>query len=119
MRRPLSPDALTIGVARRFATDTRANLLLQDLGALSALVNDPRAPAQLIFAGNSHPLDVPSKTVLQQVAQLTRGARSVGKVAFVEDDDVDVGRDLVQGARRPAQLGRSLGAEYSGRLQPS
>ena len=97
MRRLLSPDALTIGFARRFATYKRANLLLQDLEGLSALVNDPRMPVQLIFAGKSHPLDVPGKTVLQQVAQLTRDARFVGKIVFVEDYDIDVGRHLVQG----------------------
>ena len=42
LRRALSPDALTIGFARRFATYKRANLLLQDLEALASLVNHPR-----------------------------------------------------------------------------
>ena len=56
-----SPDALTIGFARRFATYKRANLLLQDLEALAALVNHPQMPVQLIFAGKAHPLDRPGK----------------------------------------------------------
>jgi starch phosphorylase len=97
MRRALSPDALTIGFARRFATYKRANLLLQDIEALAALVNHPRMPVQLVFAGKAHPLDTPGKTVLQQIAQLTRDPRFLGKVVFVEDYDIDVGRHLVQG----------------------
>ena len=44
LRRALSPDALTIGFARRFATYKRANLLLQDLEALDAL-RQPSADA--------------------------------------------------------------------------
>jgi len=97
LRRALSPDALTIGFARRFATYKRANLLLQDLEMLEGLVNNAQMPVQLIFAGKAHPLDAPGKTVLQQVAQLTRDPRFLGKIVFVEDYDIDVGRHLVQG----------------------
>jgi starch phosphorylase len=97
LRRALSPDALTIGFARRFATYKRANLLLEDFESLEALVNHPRMPVQLVFAGKSHPLDSPGKTVLQQVARLAREPRFLGKIVFIEDYDIDVGRYLVQG----------------------
>jgi starch phosphorylase len=97
LQRALSPDTLTIGFARRFATYKRANLLLRDLEALAGLINHPRMPVQLIFAGKAHPLDGPGKTVLQEVARLTRDPRFLGKVVFIEDYDIDVGRYLVQG----------------------
>jgi starch phosphorylase len=97
LRRALSPDALTIGFARRFATYKRANLLLEDLEMLASVVNNPQMPVQLIFAGKAHPMDTPGKTVLQDVARLTRDPRFVGKVIFIEDYDIDVGRHLVQG----------------------
>jgi starch phosphorylase len=97
LRRALSPDALTIGFARRFATYKRANLLLQDIEALAALVTHPRMPVQLIFAGKAHPLDGPGKVVLQEVARLTRDPRFIGRVVFIEDYDINVGRHLVQG----------------------
>src|SRR5579872_255041 len=38
----LSPDALTIGFARRFATYKRANLILKDIELLATMVNDPK-----------------------------------------------------------------------------
>ena len=56
----LSPDALTIGFARRFATYKRANLILRDIEFLAAcMVNDPKRPVQFIFAGKAHPHDTP------------------------------------------------------------
>jgi glycogen phosphorylase len=97
IRRALSPDALTIGFARRFATYKRANLLLRDLEALAAFVNHPQMPVQLIFAGKAHPHDGPGKAVLQEVAQLTRDPRFLGKIVFLENYDIAVGRHLVQG----------------------
>jgi glycogen phosphorylase len=95
--RALSPDALTIGFARRFATYKRANLLLKDLEALAGLVNHPQMPVQLVFAGKAHPMDRPGKGVLQEIARLTTDPRFIGKLVFIEDYDIQVGRELVQG----------------------
>jgi starch phosphorylase len=97
LRRALSPDALTIGFARRFATYKRANLILRDIEAIAALVNHPQRPVQLIFAGKSHPHDDAGKDMLQQVARLVHDPRFAGKVLFLEDYDINVGRHLVQG----------------------
>ncbi len=97
LRRALSPDALTIGFARRFATYKRANLLLQDIDALAALVNHPQRPVQFIFAGKAHPHDNAGKDMLQQVARLMQDPRFAGKLLFLEDYDINVGRHLVQG----------------------
>ena len=97
LRRALSLDALTIGFARRFATYKRANLMLQDLEALVTLVNHAQMPVQVIFAGKAHPRDVPGKTVLQQISAFTRDPAFLGKLVFIEDYDINVGRHLVQG----------------------
>ena len=93
----LSYDALTIGFARRFATYKRANLLLRDMEAIVSLVNSAQMPVQFIFAGKSHPHDRPGKEVLQTIAQLMHDPRFAGKLLFIEDYDINVGRRLVQG----------------------
>ncbi len=93
----LNFDALTIGFARRFATYKRANLILQDMEALVSMVNHPQMPVQFIFAGKAHPHDKPGKEVLQEVAQLMSDPRFAGKLLFIEDYDINVGRQLVQG----------------------
>jgi starch phosphorylase len=97
MRQSLSLDALTIGFARRFATYKRANLILKDIERLAGLVNDAKLPIQFVFAGKSHPRDVPGKEMLRDIVQLMRDPRFAGKLLFVEDYDINVGRYLVQG----------------------
>jgi starch phosphorylase len=97
LKRALSADALTIGFARRFATYKRATLFLQDIDAIAALINHPRMPVQLLFAGKSHPHDGPGKEMLQAVARLMRDPRFAGKLLFIEDYDINVGRHMVQG----------------------
>ena len=112
----LSPDALTIGFARRFATYKRANLLLADMRRLASMVNDPKRPVQFLFAGKAHPHDEPGKKVLQQIAQMMRNAEFANKFVFVEDYDINVGRYLVQGVdvwlnnpRRPLEASGTSG----------
>jgi starch phosphorylase len=114
--RILSPDALTIGFARRFATYKRANLLLADIERLGALANDPKRPVQFVFAGKAHPRDEPGKRVLQQVAQLMREPKFADRFVFVEDYDINVGRHFVQGVdvwlnnpRRPLEASGTSG----------
>src|SRR5580693_5485470 len=114
--RVLSPDALTIGFARRFATYKRANLILSDIESLASMVNDPKRPVQFVFAGKAHPNDEPGKRVLQQIAELMRNSRFADKFVFVEDYDINVGRHFVQGVdvwlnnpRRPLEASGTSG----------
>jgi glycogen phosphorylase len=114
--RVLSPDALTIGFARRFATYKRANLILADIERLGAMVNDPNHPVQFVFAGKAHPRDEPGKRVLQQIAELMRDPQFAERFLFVEDYDINVARYLVQGVdvwlnnpRRPLEASGTSG----------
>ena len=94
----LAPHALTIGFARRFVSYKRATLLLSDLSRLARLLNDPERPVQIVFAGKAHPQDEFGKSIIQQIYALCRDPRFAGKIVFVEDYDINVGRHLVQGA---------------------
>jgi starch phosphorylase len=112
----LSPDALTIGFARRFATYKRANLVLADIERLASMVNDPKRPVQFLFAGKAHPHDEPGKRVLQQIAEMMHDSKFSNKFAFIEDYDINVGRYLVQGVdvwlnnpRRPLEASGTSG----------
>ncbi len=116
LSRILSPDTLTIGFARRFATYKRANLVLADLERLATMVNDPKRPVQFVFAGKAHPHDEPGKRVLQRVAEMMRDTKFGDRFAFVEDYDINVGRHLVQGVdvwlnnpRRPLEASGTSG----------
>jgi starch phosphorylase len=115
-RQVLSAEVLTIGFGRRFATYKRANLALRMFDRLAALVNHPRTPIQLLFAGKAHPRDEPGKQLLREIARLNADPRFTGRVLFLEDYDIDVGRHLVQGVdiwlntpRRPLEASGTSG----------
>ncbi|HEY3395992.1 MAG TPA: alpha-glucan family phosphorylase, partial [Lacipirellulaceae bacterium] len=112
----LDPNALTIGFARRFATYKRADLFFRVLDGLAGLVNDPQRPIQLIFAGKAHPADEPGKQLIQKIANLRHDPRFAGRLVFLEDYDINVGRHLVQGVdvwlntpRRPKEASGTSG----------
>lgn len=116
METALDPNALTIGFARRFATYKRANLILRDLDLLLKLSGDAARPVQILFAGKAHPRDVPGQAVLRDVFRATRHEHLLGRVLFLEDYDMEVGRALVAGAdvwlnnpRRPYEASGTSG----------
>ncbi|MFX0184145.1 MAG: alpha-glucan family phosphorylase [Candidatus Hodarchaeota archaeon] len=93
----LDPHALTIGFARRFATYKRANLVFHDIDRITKNLLDPYTPVQIIYAGKAHPADDPGKHILQQIYQKAIDSSIGGRIAFVEDYDLQVSRYLVQG----------------------
>ena len=93
----LDPYALTIGFARRFATYKRADLILHDYDRLLRIVTDERRPVQFVFAGKAHPADEPGKQMIQRVYQAVKDARFGGRLAFLEDYDMNIARYMVQG----------------------
>jgi starch phosphorylase len=111
----LDPHALTIGFARRFATYKRAVLLLSDLDRLRALVSDPNRPVQFLFAGKAHPADRDGQESIRRLVVLAQGELR-GKVVFIEDYDIEMGRMLAQGCdvwlntpRRPLEASGTSG----------
>jgi starch phosphorylase len=93
----LDPSVLTIGFARRFATYKRADLIFHDLDRLKRLLNEPRRPLQVVFAGKAHPADDPGKQILQRIFNLARDPELGGRIAFVEDYGEQLAQYLVHG----------------------
>ena len=112
----LDPQHLLIGFARRFAPYKRADLVLQDFELLKTIVNNSDRPVQFIFSGKSHPADEYGKQIMQRIVQMSRDSELAGKVVFLEDYDINVGRHLVQGVdvwlnnpRRPLEASGTSG----------
>ncbi|MFH2012726.1 MAG: alpha-glucan family phosphorylase [Pseudomonadota bacterium] len=94
----LDPEALTIGFARRFATYKRGTLILHDPERLSRILNNPKYPVQIIFAGKAHPDDDEGKKLIQQIINLSKQEEFRRKMVFIEEYDMNVARYLVQGS---------------------
>ena len=115
-RQALDLNALTIGFARRFATYKRAWLVIQDAERLAEMVLSADRPIQIVFAGKAHPEDRMGKEVIQNIVRLTRQERYEQRIVFVEDYDMNVARQLVQGVdvwlnnpRRPQEASGTSG----------
>jgi glycogen phosphorylase len=112
----LDPEALTIGFARRFATYKRATLLMRNQERLLKLLNDRDRPLQFIFAGKSHPRDDGGKRFIQDIMRFCRREDVRTRMVFIEDYDMNVARNLVQGVdvwlntpRRPMEASGTSG----------
>ncbi|MEI7557087.1 alpha-glucan family phosphorylase [Candidatus Chlorohelix sp.] len=90
-------NAFTIGFARRFATYKRATLIFRDVARIQKLLGDKKRPVQIVFAGKAHPADDPGKSFIQRVHQISRQEGFEGRIVFLENYDMNMGRYLVQG----------------------
>jgi starch phosphorylase len=81
----LSPYALTIAFARRFATYKRGNLLLRDPERLLRLLKDKERPVQLIFAGKAHPMDMPGKELIRSIIHGADQPDVESRIIFLEN----------------------------------
>ncbi|HEX5704315.1 MAG TPA: alpha-glucan family phosphorylase [Pyrinomonadaceae bacterium] len=115
-RTMFDPDVLTIGFARRIAGYKRWDLLLSDEKLLTKLLTDSERPVQFVFAGKAHPHDQGAKLILQKLLRWQRNPSVRQHVAFIEDYDQEVARQLVQGVdvwmnvpRRPQEASGTSG----------
>jgi len=87
------PESLVIGFARRAAGYKRPDLILRDEAWLTRLLAEHRVV--LLFSGKAHPDDRPGKGVIAKLVEVQK--RHPGRVAFVENYSMVVGRVLTRG----------------------
>ena len=112
----LDPYALTIGFARRFAPYKRADLILSDMERLLDILHRADMPVQIIFAGKSHPDHEGGKLLIQEVYRAVKSHEAGGRLVFLEEYDMNLGRYLTQGVdvwlntpRRPNEASGTSG----------
>jgi starch phosphorylase len=112
----LSPYALTLAFARRFATYKRGNLLLRDPERLLKLLKDTERPIQLIFAGKAHPMDMPGKELIRSIVHFAEQHDVESRIIFLENYDMAMAHYLTAGAdlwlntpRRPLEASGTSG----------
>jgi len=96
-REVLDPNVLTLGFARRFTEYKRPTMLLSQPERLSRLLTHPERPVQLIIAGKAHPRDEPGRSVVRQWVQFVQRPDVRTRVVFLEDYDMALAEQLVQG----------------------
>jgi starch phosphorylase len=122
----LNPEAFTIGFARRFATYKRASLMFSDEKRFLKILENKNRPVQVVFAGKAHPADREGQKLIAKVYEKTQSERFKGKVFFIEEYNMEVGRALVQGVdmwlnnpRRPLEASGTSGMKAAANGVPN
>ena len=112
----LSPYALTLCFARRFASYKRADLLLSDPERLVRLLTNNEHPVQMIFAGKAHPHDLAGKEIIKKIVHFASDPRVATRIIFLEDYVMTISRYLTSGSdlwlntpRRPLEASGTSG----------
>ena len=89
------PNVLTIVWARRFAGYKRADLLLKDKMRFERLLNNPKYPVQIIWAGKPYPLDY---SAISTFNSLVEESKSFKNMAVLTGYELALSKLLKQGS---------------------
>jgi len=108
----LDPEALLIGFSRRMAPYKRSSFIFTEPKFIDPLLESGKL--QIVFAGKAHPLDDEGKAIVEEILAKTR--KHPGRVVFLENYDMDIGRMLTRGSdvwlnnpRRPMEASGTSG----------
>ena len=98
---PLTPTVFTIGFARRFSTYKRADLIFDDIKALTSIITHLDYPVNFLFAGKAHPADEPGKSLIKIILdiqeELYEQSNGLAKLVFIPDYDMAIAKMMVSG----------------------
>lgn len=108
----LKKDKLLIGFARRAAPYKRSDFIFSAPEIIGPFLE--KGEIQIVFSGKAHPLDDVGKEIVARLVQMTR--KYSGSVVFLEDYDMEIGRNLTRGVdlwlnnpRRPQEASGTSG----------
>ncbi len=97
----LEPGVFTIGFARRFSTYKRADLIFDNIAALSEILIKNNWPVNFVFAGKAHPQDEPGKSVLKLILDnqedLYKQSNGLARLVFIPGYDMKIAKMMVAG----------------------
>lgn len=89
------PNIFTIVWARRFAGYKRADLLLQDKERFRKLLNNPKYPVQIIWAGKPYPMDYSSISTFNVLVEESKNHKNM---AVLTGYELALSKSLKQGS---------------------
>jgi starch phosphorylase len=89
------PNIFTIVWARRFAGYKRADLLLHDKERFRKLLNNPKYPVQIIWAGKPYPMDYSSISTFNTLVEESKNHKNM---AVLTGYELSLSKSLKQGS---------------------
>ncbi len=112
----LDPNALYIGLARRFTGYKRPTLLLYDKTRLKNILKSQNRPVRILISGKAHPDDFTGKLLIKEWIQFAQDPEIRNTVFFLSDYDMDIAQKIVGGIdlwinnpRRPLEASGTSG----------
>ncbi|MBU1615749.1 alpha-glucan family phosphorylase, partial [bacterium] len=69
-----------------------------DIERLKRIVNHPKQPVQIIFAGKAHPADRPGQDIIRQIYHISQQSEFRKRIVLLENYNINIARCLVSGA---------------------
>lgn len=89
------PNVFTIVWARRFAGYKRADFLLHDKERFERLLNNPKYPVQIIWAGKPYPMDYAAISTFNSLVEQSKNYKNM---AVLTGYELELSRQLKQGS---------------------
>ena len=89
------PNIFTIVWARRFAGYKRADLLLHDKERFERLLNDPKYPVQIVWAGKPYPMDY---SAISTFNSLVEESKNFKNMAVLTGYELALSKSMKQGS---------------------
>lgn len=89
-------DILTIGIARRFASYKRTDLIFEDIERLRKIARDVNK-FQIVFSGKAHPQDTVGKLLIQRIIEMGKVLGDDVRIAYLPHYNSDLARMLTAG----------------------
>ena len=93
----LNEKSLIFGFARRFVTYKRSSLIFFDQEKLFSIIDQSKSPVLFLFAGKAHPNDNAGQEMIENIIEISRQKRFLGRVIFIQNYDMVLAKYLTRG----------------------
>jgi len=93
----LNNKTLLLGLARRFTSYKRNDLILMDQERLATILTNKEKPVVMLIAGKAHPADGSGNALIRGIIEITRNPLFNGHIIFLEEYNIGLAKLLVQG----------------------
>jgi alpha-glucan phosphorylase-like protein len=93
----LHEEVLLLGLARRFTSYKRNDLVSKDKERLASILTNNERPIVLLIAGKAHPMDSGGNSLIREIITTLREDRFNGHIIFLEEYNIALAKAMVQG----------------------
>lgn len=93
----LNVDVLLVGLARRFTSYKRNDLILKDAERLMKILTNEQRPIVMLIAGKAHPADGGGNSLIREIVETLRDKGFKGHIIVLEEYNIALAKALVQG----------------------